>query len=44
MRQMLGSLMNSKNSLKITQDDKSGRANFLSNPIQISGADTMKII
>ena len=34
MRQMLGSLMNSKNSLKITQDE-SGRANILGAPIQI---------
>ena len=42
LRQMLGSLMNSKNSLKITQDE-SGKANFLGKPIQISGADTMKI-
>ena len=42
MRQMLGSLMNSKNSLKITQDE-SGRANILGVPIQISGADTIKI-
>ena len=42
MRQMLGSLMNSKNSLKIIQDE-SGRANILGVPIQISGADTIKI-
>ena len=42
MREMLGSLMNSKNSLKITQDE-SGKANILGVPIQISGADTMKI-
>ena len=42
MRQMLGSLMNSKNSLEITQDE-SGRANILGVPIQISGADTIKI-
>ena len=42
MRQMLGSLMNSKNSLKITQDE-SGKANILGVPIQISGADTIKI-
>ena len=42
MRQMLGSLMNSKNSLKITQDE-SGRANILGVPIQISGADMIKI-
>ena len=42
MRQMLGSLMNSRNSLKITQDE-SGRANILGVPIQISGADTIKL-
>ena len=42
MRQMLGSLMNSRNSLKITQDE-SGRANILGVPIQISEGDTMKI-
>ena len=42
MRQVLGSLMNSKNSLKITQDE-SGRANILGVPIQISGSDTIKI-
>ena len=42
MRQMLGSLMNSKNSLKITQVE-SGKANILGVPIQISGADTIKI-
>ena len=42
MRQMLGSLMNSKNSLKIVQDE-AGRANILGVPIQISGADTIKI-
>ena len=42
MRQMIGSLMNSKNSLKITQDE-SGKANILGVPIQISGADTIKI-
>ena len=42
MRQMLGSLMNSKNSLKIIQDE-SGRANILGAPIQISGADMIKI-
>ena len=42
MRQMIGSLMNSKNSLKITQDE-SGKANILGAPIQISGADTIKI-
>ena len=40
MRQMLGSLMNSRNSLKITQD-KSGRATILGVPIQISETDTI---
>ena len=42
MREMIGSLMSSKNSLKITQDE-SHRANILGVPIQISGADTIKI-
>ena len=42
MRQMIGSLMNSRNSLKITQDE-SGRANILCVPIQISEGDTIKI-
>ena len=42
MRQMIGSLMNSRNSLKITQDE-TGRANILGVPIQISEGDTMKI-
>ena len=42
MREMLGSLMKSKNSLKITQD-KSGKANILGVPIQISGSDIIKI-
>ena len=42
MRQMIGSLMNSRNSLKITQDE-SGRTNILGVPIQISEGDTMKI-
>ena len=42
MRQMIGSLMNSRNSLKITQDE-SGRANTLRVPIQISEGDTKKI-
>ena len=42
MRQMIGSLMNSRNSLKITQDE-SGRANILGVPIQISEGDTIKI-
>ena len=41
MRQMIGSLMNSRNSLKTTQDE-SGRANILGLPIQISEGDTMK--
>ena len=36
MRQMLGSLMNSRNSFKITQDEF-GHANILGIPIQISG-------
>ena len=39
---MLGSLMNSRNSLKITQGESS-RANILDVPIDISGADTMKV-
>ena len=42
MRQMIGSLMNSRNSLKITQDETS-RANILGIPIQISEGDTIKI-
>ena len=42
MRQMIGSLMNSRNSLKITEDE-SGRANILGVPIQISEGDTIKI-
>ena len=42
MRQMIGSLMNSSNSLKISQDE-SGRANILGVPIQISEGDTMKV-
>ena len=42
MRQMIGSLMNSRNSLKITQDE-TGRATILGVPIQISEGDTMKI-
>ena len=42
MRQMIGSLMNSRNSLKITQDE-TGRANILGVPIQISEGDTIKI-
>ena len=42
MRQMIGSLMNSRNSLKITQDE-TGRAIILGVPIQISEGDTIKI-
>ena len=42
MRQMIGSLMNSRNSLKITQDEL-GRANILGVPVQISEGDTIKI-
>ena len=42
MRQMIGSLMNSRNSIKITQDE-SGRANILGVPNQISEGDTIKI-
>ena len=42
MRQMLGSLMNSRNSLKITQDEF-GHANILGVPIPISEGDTIKI-
>ena len=42
MRQMIGSLMNSRNSLKSTQDE-SGRANILGVTIQISEGDTIKI-
>ena len=42
MREMIGSLMNSQNSLKISQDE-SGRANFLGVPIQISEADAKKL-
>ena len=43
MRQMIGSLMNSKNSLEITQDDETGEAKILGVPLQISGPDTIKI-
>ena len=39
---MLGSLMNSRNSLKITQHDNN-RATILGVPLQISDADTIKI-
>ena len=42
MRQLLGYLMKSRNSLKITQDE-SGRANILGVPIQISEGDIIKI-
>ena len=42
MREMNGSLMHSHKSLKITQDEL-GRANILGVPIQLSGADTIKI-
>ena len=42
MRKMLGALMNSGNSLKITQDEF-GRANILGAPIQISQGDTIKM-
>ena len=41
VREMLGSLMNSRNSLKITQDEF-GQANILGVPFQISGAETIK--
>ena len=41
MQETIGSLMNSRNSLKITQEESS-RANILDVPIQISGADTKK--
>ena len=42
MRQMLGSLMNSRIFLKITQDDF-GQESFLGIPIQISRCDRIKI-
>ena len=42
MQQMLGSLMSSRNSLKMVQDE-SKRASILGVPIQISGPDTIKI-
>ena len=42
MRQMLGSLMNSRNSLKVTQDE-SGTATISGTPSQISRADTLKV-
>ena len=41
MRQMLGSLMNSRNSLKITLDEFC-QAKILCIPIQISGGDRIK--
>ena len=43
MREMIGSLKRSKIFLKITQDE-SRRGNILGVPIQISGADTIKMI
>ena len=42
MKQMLGALMNSRNSLKTTQDEP-GRATVLGVPIKISEGDTIKI-
>ena len=42
MREMIGSLHNSLNSLKNTRDE-SGRANILVVPIQRSGTDTKKL-
>ena len=39
---MLGSLMNSRNSLKLIQDGM-GRAAILDVPIQVSEGDTVKI-
>ena len=42
MRQTLGSIMNSRNSLQIIQDESS-KATILGVHIQISGADTIKI-
>ena len=42
MREMLGPLMNSCSSLKITQEDL-GQANILGVPIQISDDDRMRI-
>ena len=42
MREMIGSLKNSRSSLKIIQDE-SVRAKILGVPIQISEADRMKI-
>ena len=42
MRQIFGSLMNSPDSFKITQNE-SGRANILGVTVQISGPDTIKL-
>ena len=42
MREMIGSILNSRNSLKTTQDE-SGRAKFLGVPIRISETNTKKI-
>ena len=42
MRQMIGSLMNSRNSLNINQDEY-GRETILGKPIQLSEGDTIKI-
>ena len=42
VREMLGSLMKSRNSIKITRDN-SGRAKTSSVPIQVLGADRIKI-
>ena len=42
MREIIGSLINSRNSLKITQDEL-GRANILGVPIQVSEGDTIEI-
>ena len=42
MRQMLGSLMHSRNSLKFTKDE-TGRANILGVPFQNSASDLIKI-
>ena len=41
-REMLGSLMHSRNSLKTTQDEF-GQANILGVPFHISGCDRIKI-
>ena len=41
MRKMFGALMNSANSLKITQDEL-GRVNILDTPVQVSEGDLMK--